>query len=149
MRDAARKHRVAVDALPALLAETRASLDGIDAGAGHWKWRSAGPRAPRGLRAAAREPFAARGRGRDQARQAVEAELPPLRLDRARMRVELEPLPEDDWGAEGAERVAFEVCTNPGQPFGPLARIASGGELSRFMLALKVVAGRVSIPRRR
>ncbi len=44
---------------------------------------------------------------------------------------------------DGAERVAFEVCTNPGQPFGPLAKIASGGELSRFMLALKVVLARL------
>jgi DNA repair protein RecN (Recombination protein N) len=75
--------------------------------------------------------------------RAVEGELPPLRLDRAKVRVQLEPLPEPDWNAEGAERVAFEVCTNPGQPFGPLAKIASGGELSRFMLALKVVLARL------
>ena len=53
--------------------------------------------------------------------------------------VQIEPLPEADWGPEGAERVAFEVSTNPGQPFGPIGKIASGGELSRFMLALKVV----------
>ncbi|MFZ1429900.1 MAG: DNA repair protein RecN, partial [Geminicoccaceae bacterium] len=52
-------------------------------------------------------------------------------------------LPESEWGPEGGERVAFEVCTNPGQPFGPLAKIASGGELSRFMLALKVVLARL------
>ncbi len=51
----------------------------------------------------------------------------------------LEPLDEADWGAGGAERVHFEVATNPGVPAGPLAKIASGGELSRFMLALKVV----------
>ena len=51
----------------------------------------------------------------------------------------LTALPESEWGPDGAERVAFEVCTNPGQPFGPLAKIASGGELSRFMLGLKVV----------
>ena len=44
---------------------------------------------------------------------------------------------------DGAERVAFEVCTNPGQPFGPIGKIASGGELSRFMLALKVVLARL------
>jgi DNA repair protein RecN (Recombination protein N) len=59
------------------------------------------------------------------------------------MRVQLEPLPEEDWGPEGAERVAFEVSTNPGQPFGPIGKIASGGELSRFMLALKVVLARL------
>ena len=59
------------------------------------------------------------------------------------MRVQLEPLPEAEWGPDGAERVAFEVCTNPGQPFGPIGKIASGGELSRFMLALKVVLARL------
>ena len=52
-------------------------------------------------------------------------------------------MPEPQWGADGAERVAFEVCTNPGQPFGPIGKIASGGELSRFMLALKVVLARL------
>ena len=71
------------------------------------------------------------------------AELPPLKLERARFRVALEPLGEEGAGPEGTERVAFEVSTNPGQPFGPLSRIASGGELSRFMLALKVVLARL------
>jgi DNA repair protein RecN (Recombination protein N) len=59
----------------------------------------------------------------------------------------LTPLAEADWGEHGCERVHFEVATNPGAPFGPLARIASGGELSRFMLALKLVlAGTSSVP---
>jgi DNA repair protein RecN (Recombination protein N) len=71
------------------------------------------------------------------------AELPPLKLERAQVRVQLEPLPENEWGPEGAERVTFEVSTNPGQPFGPIGKIASGGELSRFMLALKVVLARL------
>jgi DNA repair protein RecN (Recombination protein N) len=57
--------------------------------------------------------------------------------------VALEPLGEEGAGPDGLERVAFEVSTNPGQPFGPLSRIASGGELSRFMLALKVVLARL------
>ena len=55
--------------------------------------------------------------------------------------------PKREWGEHGCERVHFEVATNPGAPFGPLARIASGGELSRFMLALKLVlAGTSSVP---
>ena len=59
----------------------------------------------------------------------------------------LTPLAEAEWGEHGSERVHFEVATNPGAPFGPLARIASGGELSRFMLALKLVlAGVSSVP---
>ena len=77
----------------------------------------------------------------------VAAELKPLRLDKARFRTVLTPLAEADWGEHGCERVHFEVATNPGAPFGPLARIASGGELSRFMLALKLVlAGTSSVP---
>ena len=71
----------------------------------------------------------------------------PLRLDKAQFRTVLTPLAEADWGEHGCERVHFEVATNPGAGFGPLARIASGGELSRFMLALKLVlAGTSSVP---
>jgi DNA repair protein RecN (Recombination protein N) len=78
---------------------------------------------------------------------AVAAELTPLRLDKARFRTVLTPLAEVDWNEHGCERVNFEVATNPGAPFGSLARIASGGELSRFMLALKLVlAGVSSVP---
>ena len=51
---------------------------------------------------------------------------------------------EPDWGPDGVERIAFEVATNPGAAPGALAKIASGGELSRFLLALKVVLARVS-----
>ena len=77
----------------------------------------------------------------------VAAELKPLRLDKAQFRTVITPLDEPDWGEHGWERVHFEIATIPGAPFGPLARIASGGELSRFMLALKLVlAGTSSVP---
>jgi DNA repair protein RecN (Recombination protein N) len=66
---------------------------------------------------------------------AMAAELPPLRLDRARFATVLAPA---DPGPEGTETASFTVATNPGAPPGPLDRIASGGELSRFLLALKV-----------
>jgi DNA repair protein RecN (Recombination protein N) len=57
----------------------------------------------------------------------------------------VEPLPEERSGPAGADRIAFEIATNPGAPFGPLEAIASGGELARFALALKaVLAGRGS-----
>jgi DNA repair protein RecN (Recombination protein N) len=69
---------------------------------------------------------------------AVARELAPLKLDAARFRTSLEPLAEGQWTARGRDRVEFEVSTNPGAPFAPLTRIASGGELSRFILALKV-----------
>jgi len=69
---------------------------------------------------------------------AVAAELAPLKLDKARLRTALAPLAPEAWTADGGERVTFEVATNPGAPFGPLLKIASGGELARFILALKV-----------
>ena len=61
-----------------------------------------------------------------------------MKLDAARFRTELAPLPPAQWSATGADRVEFMVSTNPGAPFAPLLKIASGGELSRFVLALKV-----------
>src|SRR5438128_5906916 len=66
---------------------------------------------------------------------AVAQELAPLKLGEARFRTVLAPA---EPGASGRDRVEFEVSTNPGAPFGPLVKIASGGELSRFILALKV-----------
>ena len=70
--------------------------------------------------------------------RSVEAELKPLKLDKARFHVAVEPLPEGRIGPDGLDRVAFEIATNPGAPFGPLGDIASGGELARLALALKV-----------
>ena len=73
------------------------------------------------------------------------AELAPLKLDKARFRVAVEPLAEDRAGPSGMDRIAFEIATNPGAPFGDLDAIASGGELARFALALKAaLAGRAS-----
>src|SRR4051794_22062660 len=90
---------------------------------------------------------AARARAARRLDAAVAAELAPLRLDKARFRTVLTPLAEADWSEHGIERVHFEVATNPGAPFGTLVKIASGGELSRFMLALKLVlAGTSSVP---
>lgn len=144
LRDAARRYRVPADELDALLARTRTELarldDGAaglaaaerDAAAAEAVFRATAGRLS-GLRAAAAERLAA----------AVEAELAPLRLERARFRVALEPLPDADWAGDGGERVAFLVATDPGAPPGPLARIASGGELARLMLALEVVLARI------
>lgn len=70
--------------------------------------------------------------------EAIVDELAPLKMDKAQFKTVVERLPETEWGATGMDRIRFEVATNPGQPFGPLNKIASGGELSRFLLALKV-----------
>ena len=143
LKAAARKHRVEVDALDEARARFAARLAAIDEGDGRLVALDA---AASGARAAYAECAgrlgAARAEGAAALDQAVAAELPALRLDKARFRTRLEPLEERDWGPGGRERVVFEVATNPGSEPGPLARIASGGELSRFMLALKAVLAR-------
>ncbi len=73
----------------------------------------------------------------------VAKELPPLKLDKAKFVTELASLNEGEWGAHGIDRVQFLVATNPGSDPGPLGKIASGGEMSRFMLALKVVMAEI------
>ena len=65
-------------------------------------------------------------------------ELAPLKLDAARFRTDVQPLPQEKWGPSGMDTVEFLIATNPGADFAPLNKIASGGELSRFILALKV-----------
>jgi DNA repair protein RecN (Recombination protein N) len=136
IRGLARKHRVEPDALAALGEELVAKLALIEAG---------GERIAtlEGKLADARTAFdekagELRERRTEAAAQldtAVAGELPPLKLDAANFRT---ALTEADPGPAGIDRVEFEVSTNPGAPFGPLTRIASGGELSRFILALKV-----------
>lgn len=144
LRDAARKHRVPVDKLPDLLAETEAALARIDSGSDALEAARVEAEEARGAYLAkAADLSTRRAQAALELARAVMAELPPLKLERARFRVGLETLPESEWGPFGRERVSFEIATNPGQPFGALARIASGGELSRFMLALKVVLARL------
>jgi DNA repair protein RecN (Recombination protein N) len=84
---------------------------------------------------AAQELSNARQGAAERLDRAVALELAPLRLDAARFRTNIRAA---ESGPGGTDRVEFEVSTNPGAPFGPLTRIASGGELSRFILALKV-----------
>ncbi|NCC21118.1 MAG: DNA repair protein RecN [Alphaproteobacteria bacterium] len=73
----------------------------------------------------------------------VAMELPPLKLDKARFSTSIERKDESEWGPEGFDRVRFLVATNPGAEPGPLGKIASGGEMARFMLALKVIMAEV------
>src|SRR5947209_476277 len=148
MRAVARKHGLTVADLPRLLEGLAARLAAIETGA---EDVIALERAASVARERYVEVAAAVSRARERAARrldaAISGELKPLRLDKARFRTVLAPLAEPDWGEHGCERVHFEVLTNPGAGFGPLARIASGGELSRFMLALKLVlAGTSSVP---
>ncbi len=145
LRAAARKHAVAVVELPGLLASLRERLAALDAGVDRIEAltrRAAEARAT--YAEAARELSAARRAAAAKLDKAVAKELAPLRLDKAVFTTEIAALPETSWGAHGADAVQFLVATNPGQPAGPLGRIASGGELSRLMLALKVVLARGS-----
>jgi DNA repair protein RecN (Recombination protein N) len=148
LRATARKHNVTVADLPLLRQKIAERLTLIDAGAETaiaWEKKAATLRED--YIAAAARVSQAREKAARRLDAAAAAELKPLRLDKARFRTVLTPLAEAEWSEHGSERVSFEVATNPGAPFGPLARIASGGELSRFLLALKLVlAGVSSVP---
>ncbi|WP_137178419.1 DNA repair protein RecN [Roseomonas sp. AR75] len=145
LRAAARKHLVPVVELPALLATLRARLAALDAGTDRV---AAAEKAAAAARAAYVETAgrltAARTEAAGKLEKALARELPPLKLDRARLVVEVAAKPEAGWGPDGADRVTFLVSTNPGQAPGALDKVASGGELSRLMLALKVVLARGS-----
>jgi DNA repair protein RecN (Recombination protein N) len=140
LRAAARKHNAAVSELPALLDRLAARLGALESGAAELVVLEQAARDTRQHYAeAAHRLSGAREEAATRLERAVMAELPPLRLERARFHAEVAVLPEGNWGASGMDAVRFLIATNPGQPPGPLARIASGGELSRLMLALKVV----------
>lgn len=139
LRAVARKHRVEPDALAALAEELAARLAAIEAGDDHiagLEREVAKSRAA--FEAAAAELSRLRAAAAARLDLAVAGELAPLKLDAAKFRTGIETLDEAQWSARGRDRVEFEISTNPGAPFAPLARIASGGELSRFILALKV-----------
>jgi DNA repair protein RecN (Recombination protein N) len=136
LRAMARKHRVDADALPALAETLQGRSAALVAG-------TDGLRALVRATAVAVVDYAAAAAALGLARRAaagrldaaVAAELAPLKLDAAKFRTVVAPA---EPGPEGSERVEFEIATNPGAPFAPLIKIASGGELSRFVLALKV-----------
>lgn len=139
LRAAARKHGCTVDDLPARMDAMRIALDAIEGGQAQI---AALERAEReaGLdyRAKAEALSVTRAEAARRLDAAVAAELPPLRLDAARFRTAVVRLPEDRWSGQGVDAVEFLISTNPGADFAPLGKIASGGELSRFILALKV-----------
>ncbi len=139
LRGLARKHRVQPDELPALLAELSGRMERLTSGgAGIAKLEKAATQAHATYREAAQTLSAMRTMAAARLDAAVASELKPLKLDAARFRTVVEPLDENQWSAAGMDRVEFEVSTNPGAPFAPLMKIASGGELSRFILAMKV-----------
>jgi DNA repair protein RecN (Recombination protein N) len=145
LRALARKHNVTVENLPKLQADFTAKLGALDdGGAAIATLTRREAEARQAYLAAADAVTKARAAAAKKLDTAVMKELPPLKLEKARFHTALTTLAESEWNEHGRERVAFEVATIAGAPPGPLNKIASGGELARFMLALKVVLAKTS-----
>jgi len=139
LRAAARKYSTPVDGLAALAAKYAADVALIDAGAGQLQQlEQAAADADKRYDAAAVKLSAARTKAAEKLNKAVNAELAPLKLERAKFMTQVDA-DETVPGPQGIDRVEFWVQTNPGTRPGPMMKVASGGELSRFLLALKVV----------
>jgi len=148
LRGLARKLGVSVEELPGLRVRFAERLRAVESSEDALKAAKAELAAARtAYLSAAHALSAARRVAGDRLAEAVMAELAPLKLEKARFQVAVEALPEERAGPTGLDRVAFEIATNPGAPFGDLGAIASGGELARFALALKAaLAGRGAGP---
>lgn len=139
LRALARKHNVAGDALPDLLARMQADWAALESGGANLTALDKARHAAKAAYVSAAEALsAARAKAGALLDAAVMGELIPLKLDAARFRTLVDPLDETRWGPSGMDHVEFLISTNPGSDFAPLMKIASGGELSRFILALKV-----------
>ncbi|NMN04157.1 MULTISPECIES: DNA repair protein RecN [unclassified Novosphingobium] len=139
LRAAARKHGCTVDDLPTRREALQAALQSIEGGEAQIAGLArAAMDAGLDYRAKAEALSVQRAEAARKLDKAVAAELAPLRLDAARFHTAVVRLPEDRWSAQGMDGVEFLISTNPGSDFAPLGKIASGGELSRFILALKV-----------
>jgi len=148
LRALARKHGVEADELPATGERLGTQLAALaDGGATVERLRVEEATARDAFVRAAATLSTRRREAAVRLDEAVARELGPLKLGKAMFATRVTPLDEGDWSERGIDSVAFEAATNPGSPPGPLNRIASGGELARFALALKVVlAGADSVP---
>src|ERR1700753_3865316 len=139
LRAASRKYATPVDGRAARAAKYAADVALIDAGAGQLKkLEAAAAEADKHYSAAAHKVSGARTKSAEKLNKAVNAELAPLKLERAKFTTQVESDAASP-GPQGFDRIEFWVQTNPGTRPGPLMKVASGGELSRFLLALKVV----------
>jgi len=147
LRAASRKYSTPVDLLAALATQYANDVALIDAGADQLKkLEAAAGEADKRYAAAAAKLSASRTKAAEKLNKAVNAELAPLKLERAKFMTQVETNAAAP-GPHGIDRVEFWVQTNPGTKPGPMMKVASGGELSRFLLALKVVlADRGSAP---
>lgn len=140
LRDAARKHHVGVDALARVLREAQQQLQTLS---NQQAEREAAAKRLKETRAAydvsAAEIHEKRAAAGEKLCKAAEKELKALMMAATSIRVVQQELPEVQWGEAGKHSVQFDVSTNKGQAYGPLNKVASGGELSRLLLAMKVV----------
>ena len=135
----ARKHQTSIAELPTKLVEFRQKLEALDkGGADIADLERASAKAYQAFLAAAKNLSAKRQAAAQTLSESVMRELPPLKMERAVFEATVTPLEETNFSEKGIDRVIFTVSTNPNSPQGPLNKIASGGELARFMLALKV-----------
>ncbi len=139
LKDLARKHGVLPDDLAATLEDFRHRLNSIELGEEHIATlRKAEQEARLAYLEASGNLHAVRVEAAQKLDELVMRELPPLKMEKAKFVTQVEKQPESGWSEYGFDAVSFTVATNPNSPQGPLGKIASGGELARFMLALKV-----------
>ena len=139
LRGLARKHQVAIEELPKILNEFKQKLSNIECGDEELNnLRKKEELCKLAYIEAANELSMARKAAALKLDAAVMSELPPLKMEKARFVTIIEKNDENNWNDNGFDNIYFTVSTNPNSPQGALNKIASGGELSRFMLALKV-----------
>ncbi|MBQ7632511.1 MAG: DNA repair protein RecN [Alphaproteobacteria bacterium] len=144
LKDLARKHHTTVDELPTVWRELEAKIACLEHGRNDLSELQA-------KEAKAWENYKKQAQDLHQMRQeaaarldaGVMSELPALKMEKAQFKTQITLKEENKWNERGGDEVCFLVSTNSGTPFGNLSKIASGGELSRFMLALKVNLGQV------
>jgi len=140
LRQQARKHSCQVDELPQIHQTLAARLAAIEDKSGHiGALQEAAAQAKEHYQSTAQTVETGRQLAAQRLDAAVLAELTPLKLDGATFKTVITPVDETQWGPHGTSTVRFEASTNKGMAPGPIDRIASGGELARFLLALKVV----------
>lgn len=145
IRELARKHRVTGDDLPELMNKFQKDLDSIEYGEEEIKKLKQETNDLKKLYIDAAEDLHTRRiEAANEIDGLVMSELPPLKLEKAEMQTRVDKLEEKDWGIEGMDRVYFYATFNPGVPLELISKIASGGELARFMLALKVVLSKTN-----
>ncbi len=143
IRAAARKHSCSADALVSIKNEFEEKLNALTFSDEEVKRLEKDVENARvTFEASVRRLTGEREKAADTLDHQVNEELPALKMEKAEFKTFFEPMEPESWNAGGGERVDFRVSTNPGAPFGGLIKIASGGELSRFILALKVVLAR-------